>query len=72
VRVAAFVAVVGLTFTCGCAATAGSRPLTEDQEHRLKRMDTFQECTGCPEMVVIPPGAFTMGSAGRRKGSIRR
>lgn len=24
--------------------------------------DTFQECANCPEMVVIPPGTFTMGT----------
>ena len=33
--------------------------------------DVFQECRECPEMVVIPPGEFTMGSplseAGRKK-----
>jgi formylglycine-generating enzyme required for sulfatase activity len=32
---------------------------------------TFKDCEGCPEMVVIPPGSFTMGSpsdeARRRK-----
>ena len=25
----------------------------------------FAECAGCPEMVVVPPGSFTMGSTGR-------
>ena len=24
--------------------------------------DTFKDCAGCPEMVVIPPGSFMMGS----------
>jgi len=29
----------------------------------LQAGDTFRECAGCPEMVVIPPGEFLMGSA---------
>ena len=33
---------------------------------RLRRArnpgDTFQDCTGCPKLVVIPPGSFMMGS----------
>ncbi|MDP3736542.1 MAG: SUMF1/EgtB/PvdO family nonheme iron enzyme [Hyphomonadaceae bacterium] len=24
--------------------------------------ETFRDCTGCPQMVTIPPGSFTMGS----------
>jgi formylglycine-generating enzyme required for sulfatase activity len=26
------------------------------------KLDTFKDCTECPEMVVIPAGSFTMGS----------
>jgi formylglycine-generating enzyme required for sulfatase activity len=37
-------------------------PLTAAQERALKPKDTFQECDNCPEMVVVPAGAFTMGS----------
>jgi formylglycine-generating enzyme required for sulfatase activity len=43
--------------------------LTADAEHALKPMDTFRECATppgtdyCPEMVVVPAGAFTMGSS---------
>jgi formylglycine-generating enzyme required for sulfatase activity len=33
------------------------------QERGLKPNDTFRECEGCPEMVVVPAGAFTMGSS---------
>jgi formylglycine-generating enzyme required for sulfatase activity len=40
---------------------AGS-PLTAAQERALKPKDTFRECEGCPEMVVVPAGAFMMGS----------
>lgn len=36
--------------------------LTADQEHRLMSHATFNECTDCPEMVVVQAGAFTMGS----------
>jgi formylglycine-generating enzyme required for sulfatase activity len=32
-------------------------------EQRLKAGDSFQECAkGCPEMIVVPPGEFWMGS----------
>jgi formylglycine-generating enzyme required for sulfatase activity len=36
--------------------------LTTAHEHDLTRGETFQECTGCPTMVVVPPGSFMMGS----------
>jgi formylglycine-generating enzyme required for sulfatase activity len=32
------------------------------QEGSWKPGDTFRECAGCPEMVVVPAGSFTMGS----------
>jgi formylglycine-generating enzyme required for sulfatase activity len=38
-------------------------PLTEAQERGLQRGNTFRECEGCPEMVVVPAGNFMMGSA---------
>jgi formylglycine-generating enzyme required for sulfatase activity len=37
-------------------------PLTAAQERGLKPKDIFRECDGCPEMVVVPAGSFTMGS----------
>jgi formylglycine-generating enzyme required for sulfatase activity len=37
-------------------------PLTAAQEHSLRPGDSFRECADCPEMVVVPPGSFTMGS----------
>ena len=37
--------------------------LTTEQERALKPGDGFSECPTCPEMVVIPGGAFLMGSA---------
>ena len=36
--------------------------LWPDAERALKPMQTFRECTGCPELVVLPPGKFVMGS----------
>ena len=49
------------------AATALSRsraasPLSSAEELALKRGDTFEECDRCPDMVVVPPGEFMMGS----------
>ncbi len=42
-------------------------PLTEVQERALKPKDSFTECAGCPEMVVVPAGSFTMGSPAGEK-----
>jgi formylglycine-generating enzyme required for sulfatase activity len=38
------------------------KPLSRAEERALKPKDQFKECTGCPEMVVVPAGEFTMGS----------
>jgi formylglycine-generating enzyme required for sulfatase activity len=46
-------------------AVANFRPyvLTTAAEHSLKPLAAFGECAkNCPEMVVIPPGSFVMGS----------
>jgi formylglycine-generating enzyme required for sulfatase activity len=43
-------------------------PLTAAQERALKPRDTFKECDACPEMVVVPPGSFLMGSPGSEAG----
>jgi formylglycine-generating enzyme required for sulfatase activity len=48
--------------------------LTAAKEQALKPKDTFRECAPeqgkdyCPEMVVVPAGAFTMGSPAMEKG----
>ena len=52
---------------CGGVVLAGlsSRAagvLSRNEECALKRGDEFRECKDCPPMVVVPPGAFTMGS----------
>ncbi|MCL2713883.1 MAG: formylglycine-generating enzyme family protein [Alphaproteobacteria bacterium] len=44
-------------------------PLSAAAEHSLKPKDVFKECDkGCPEMVVVPPGSFIMGSPESEKG----
>lgn len=43
--------------------------LTAAMEAKLKSAETFRECAkDCPQMIVIPPGAFTMGSAENEPG----
>jgi formylglycine-generating enzyme required for sulfatase activity len=54
---------VTASFPSRCAA-----PLTAAQERRLKPKDSFKECADCPEMVVVPAGAFTMGSPEKEEG----
>jgi formylglycine-generating enzyme required for sulfatase activity len=53
---------VTASFPSRCAA-----PLTAARERGLKPKDGFRECAGCPEMVVVPAGAFTMGSSASEK-----
>jgi formylglycine-generating enzyme required for sulfatase activity len=48
---------VTVSFPSRCAA-----PLTAAQERELEPKDGFRECENCPEMVVVPAGAFTMGA----------
>ena len=40
----------------------GVTPLPVERERTLRPKDTFKECDACPEMVVVPAGAFVMGS----------
>jgi len=43
--------------------------LTAAQEQTLKARSSFKECAHeCPEMIVVPAGSFTMGSAPDEKG----
>lgn len=45
----------------------GATPLSPERERALKPRDSFKECDACPEMVVVPAGAFTMGSPDTEK-----
>src|SRR5262245_47284598 len=45
-------------------------PLTPLQEGALKPGDSFRECSDCPEMVVVPPGSFMMGSPAGEPGRL--
>ena len=47
---------------------AANAPLSAEQERALKPGDTFQECTNCPLMMVVPAGSFTMGSPASELG----
>ena len=42
-------------------AIGSSTVLTENKESALRPGDTFKECAGCPEMVVLPADEFMMG-----------
>jgi hypothetical protein len=65
VRVPQFIAVTWLTLVCTSSAGYGAEPapLTAEQERALTPKDTFRECENCPEMVIVPAGAFTIGGA---------
>ncbi len=41
---------------------ANNLALSPERERALRPNDSFRECDGCPEMVVVPAGSFTMGS----------
>ena len=45
--------------------------LTAAAEQKLKPKDTFHECsTNCPQMIVLPPGKFIMGSPEGEAGRV--
>jgi formylglycine-generating enzyme required for sulfatase activity len=66
IRCAAFVLCTACVVLLGLAPASAQKrqavPLTAVQERALKPKDSFKECDQCPEMVVVPPGSFTMGS----------
>jgi formylglycine-generating enzyme required for sulfatase activity len=51
---------VGAWFVLSPMLMAG--PLSPAQEQALKPTNTFQECSKCPVMTVVPAGGFFMGS----------
>src|SRR5262245_66082821 len=46
-----------------------AQPLSLAEERALGPLDHFKECEACPEMVVMPTGAFTMGAPESEDGS---
>ena len=48
---------------------AGSNGGSFDTPDRFEPLTTFRDCEDCPEMVVIPSGAFWMGSRESEPGS---
>jgi hypothetical protein len=73
-QVAALVPPVQAPVSCGSNAVVASlssrapAPLSASEECPLKPKDVFKECDKCPEMVVVPPGSFTMGSPSSENG----
>jgi len=55
-------ALAQVTPTPAPAVSTEGAPLSPMQEKALKPKDTFKECANCPEMMVVPPGSFMMGS----------
>jgi formylglycine-generating enzyme required for sulfatase activity len=49
----------------------GPTALSATQEQALKPKDTFQECSKCPVMMVVPAGNFFMGSPASEPGRDR-
>ena len=44
------------------------QPHIKEDTRLYKPGDTFKDCDDCPEMVVVPPGEFMMGSPKSEKG----
>jgi formylglycine-generating enzyme required for sulfatase activity len=55
IRMAMLIAVLSVAFCW--MAVAGS------EEQAAQPGQTFRDCSDCPEMVVVPPGSFLMGSS---------
>jgi formylglycine-generating enzyme required for sulfatase activity len=54
--------ILGAGNNFAAAAADDIAALSPERESALKAGDTFQECTNCPAMVVVPAGSFVMGS----------
>jgi formylglycine-generating enzyme required for sulfatase activity len=59
---AGIVAVCAIGAWFALSPQAANAPLAAAQERALKPGDTFQECSKCPVMMVVPAGSFMMGS----------
>lgn len=36
----------------------------------IRPLASFRDCTGCPEMVIVPPGSFVMGSSQQERDTL--
>ncbi len=57
------------TAAASVAEAAAATPLSPERERALAPKDSFKECDGCPEMVVVPAGSFTMGAPANEEGN---
>jgi formylglycine-generating enzyme required for sulfatase activity len=52
-------------------APSSAGPLSPKRERALRPQESFRECTGgCPEMIVVSAGEFTMGSPATENGHV--
>lgn len=64
-RMPSLTALAGFLLVVGALRAFGAGP--EDDHHAVGQ--SFRDCnTSCPEMVVIPPGKFTIGSSTSERG----
>lgn len=54
--------------TVTVSVNRSAQPLSANEECSLTPGTVFKECADCPEMVVVPPGRFTMGSPASEEG----
>lgn len=47
---------------CGAMLISATAAWAEDPIPPTTPLETFRDCTACPEMVVMPPGSFMMGA----------
>jgi formylglycine-generating enzyme required for sulfatase activity len=66
--IAPFVPVLVIVLVSSTATSLAQAPLAPAAELALKPTDGFKECELCPELVVVPPGTFTMGSPKGERG----
>jgi formylglycine-generating enzyme required for sulfatase activity len=69
-RPAIWLAVAGLgAAVAACAPTSQApAPVTAPQQQAFPIGGAFRDCPDCPEMVVLPGGAFQMGAEGGEQG----
>ncbi len=58
-----FVFILVLAVAASAAAQAPTTPAAKPASAMPKPGTVFRDCPACPEMVVVPPGIFIMGSA---------